>query len=128
VDGKRQLEQVLLSDPQYLEARSRRNGGIVLTSVGAGVGLVAIAVAWATYVVRNVGTVFCTSCHNDYAAEKVVAISGAGLLVVSVAVGVPMIVSGAREMRWVRQRYVPVPWPSVSVGPGQVALSGTWRF
>lgn len=123
------LAQVLEMDPRYRSARARRNGGIVLASVGSGVGAVAMLVAWTSYMSRDVGDIFCTTCHNDYTGEKIAAIAGASLLVVSLAVGIPTIVSGSREMRFVRNQYLlQMPVPAVSVGPHQTTVGAAWRF
>ncbi len=123
------LKQVLDMDPRYRAARARRNGGIVLTSVGSGVGAVAMLVAWTSYMSRDVGDMFCTSCRNDYTGEKIAAIAGASLLVVSLAVGIPTIVSGSREMRFIRNQYLlQMPVPTVSVGPHQTTVGAAWRF
>lgn len=123
------LKPLLETNPQYVAARSRRNGGIVLTSVGSGVGLIALAVAWASYVARDAGCWSYSGCHNSYTGEKVAAGLGAGLLVVSLAVGIPTIVSGSREMRFVRNQYLnPMPVPVVSVGSQHASFGAAWRF
>ena len=77
---------------------------------------------------RDVGNMF-SSTRNDYTGEKVAAIAGAGLLVTALAVGIPTIVSGSREMRLIRnQRLGLVPLPSVSLGPRQASFGAVWSF
>jgi len=122
------LKRLLDMDPGYQAARSRRNLGIVLTSVGGAVGIITMVAAWASYMSRDIGNMF-SSRENSYTGEKVAAIAGAGLLVTSLAVGIPTIVSGSREMRLIRnQRLSLVPLPSVSLGPRQAAFGAVWSF
>jgi hypothetical protein len=122
------LKQVLDMDPQYRAARARRTGGIVLTAVGSGVGVIALAAAWASYASRDIENLFSTH-QNDYTGEKVVAIAGASLIVVSLAVGIPTIVSGSREMRFIRAQYLSrIPMPAISVGPQRASFGAVWRF
>ncbi len=124
---KQWLQQVLQADPQFQAGKSTRNLGIVLTSVGTSLGALAMIGAWASYLSRDVGTMFCSSCHNDYTAEKVVAVTGAGVMVLSLVVGVQQIVSGSREMRAAKNRYLGVV-PVVSVGAHHAGLTGSWSF
>jgi hypothetical protein len=123
------LKPLLETNPQYVAARSRRNSGIVLTSVGSGIGIVALAAAWASYAARE-GTCWSYSgCHNSYTGEKIAAGLGGGLVIVALAVGIPMMVSGSREMRFVRNQYLnPMPVPVVSVGAQHATFGAAWRF
>ena len=122
------LKPLLETNPQYVAARGRRNSGIVLTSVGSGIGIIAMAAAWASYMTRDASCLW-SGCNNNYTGERVAAGLGGGLVIVSLAVGIPMIVSGSREMRFIRNQYLsPMPMPMVSVGAGHAAFGATWRF
>jgi hypothetical protein len=124
------LNPLLETNPQYVAARSRRNGGIVLTSVGSGVGLIAITAALMSWSMRETDCALDGYCRSQsYTGEKIAAGLGAGLVVVSLAVGIPMIVSGSREMRFVRNQYLnPMPVPVVSVGAQHATFGAAWRF
>lgn len=121
------MQPFLETNHQYLVARSRRNTGIVLTSVGSGVGLIAMVGAWASYMGRSAGCLW--SCNNSYTGERAVAGVGGGLFIVSLAVGIPLIVSGSREMRFVRSQYLNlVPVPTVDLGSRHASFGATLRF
>ena len=125
-DSRACLRPLLEANPQYQAAKARRNAGIVLTAVGSNVGVLAAVIAWASYVGRDVS---CWGCHNDYTGEKIVAGLGAGVLVLSLAIGIPTIVSAASAMRAVRRQYQElVPVPMVSVSPQRTTFGATWRF
>lgn len=128
------LKQILEADPAYRAAKGRRTTGIVFTAVGSSLGLVTMVVAGLVALVKSMESVCLTSgCppprYHSYTGEKIAAGVGAGLVVLGVAAGVPMIASGSREMRVIRTRYLNQgPRAALSFGRQHALLSTTWSF
>jgi hypothetical protein len=128
------LKQILEADPAYRAAKSRRTTGIVLTAVGSSLGVMTMVVAGIVALVKSLESVCLTSgCppprYHTYTSEKIASGVGAGLVIVGVAAGVPMITSGSREMRVIRTHYLnQVPRPALSFGRQHALLSTTWSF
>ena len=129
------LEQQLEADPEYQSARTRKRAGIVVASVGAGVGAAVMIVAAVSYGLRGLciplgapeGHGSCPS--PDATGEKIAAGIGGGLLLAGLAAGIPLINSGATRMQRIREHYAKlVPVPLVNVGPQQAVFGATWRF
>jgi len=119
------LKQILEADPAYSAAKGRRTMGIVLTAVGPSVGVLTMLVAGMVALLKDIG---CDrSC--DYTSEKVAAGVGGGLVIVGLAVGIPMISSGSREMAAIRMHYLQqAPRAGLSFGRNHALLSTTWSF
>jgi hypothetical protein len=121
------LSQRLELDPRYQRARGRRNAGIALTTVG-GLGGASLVIAgiWSFYAfLAELGS---SGRSESFAAPGYLAIVGGGAMVVGLAVGIPLLVSGARGMRSARRVLESIPGPVVSIGPGRAMVGASWRF
>jgi hypothetical protein len=104
---------LLDSNEDYRSARRRRTGGIVLAAVGGSLGmLVGIA-----------GSAAWSEGEED---ARGAAIGGLAVGITSLAVGISMAVSGQREMREIRQAYLPR--IGLAVGPGTGHVQAAWQF
>lgn len=113
------------ADPEWQSGRSRRLAGILLTSIGGGVGLGLGALA-------GIGWLGCSVTNDVYhdsncSGWAIASVTGFVLLGVSLAAGIPLIVSGNNQMKQVQYRYV-YPQVGIDVRPGGGRLQLSWRY
>jgi hypothetical protein len=129
--SKKQLHRYLeQTDEEYASASSRKLGGILLASIGGGVGLATGGIAGMLFVACSMG------CGEGVATSaRNWMIGGFIGMGISLAVGIPLAVSGNRRMKQIRRERAsgpyPVYLPQVNValdgqGGGQLGL--TWVF
>ncbi len=129
----RDLKRLLDADPAYRAGKGRRLGGILLTSIGGGLSLAfAATFGFVSAICDDIS--YDGSTNKSCREMRNIAI---GFLVgfgVSLAVGIPLIVSGQSQMNEVRrtrfQEVVPVHRPRVNLdlGPKRAGLGLEWRF
>jgi len=136
---RRQLQRYLMdTDPEYASARGKRTGGIVLASVGGGLGLViGLTAALVFAICEDTGSYdyyggYSTSYNPDCDAERNWIIGGFVGAAVSLAVGLPLAISGHRRAKEILLERIQGRAPQVSLrldrqgGGGQLGL--TWAF
>ena len=126
-DVERCLDGVFLKIPEYQQAIRRRRVGALITALGtgAGGGLMVLAAGMAAFA----NWCMLGPCsHPDYTREKIMAGVGAAVLAVSLAVGVPLLVSGTSARDAIRARHLGGPIVSLGAGPGQGLVSAWWLF
>lgn len=89
--------------PEYANTRRLRTAGILVTAIGGGVGLIA-------GVLGGFATGICSAIaadswdgHTDCTTPTGVAIAGGATLAISMAVGLPMLVSGQRKLNAIQR-------------------------
>lgn len=105
-------------DPAYRSARRRRTAGILVAAIGGAVGF-------------GLGAVGMMAWEEDGHTDddgKALAIGGFITAGLSVAIGIPLAISGQRELSRIRARYQAA--PAVSFGPtrGGAAVQLAWQF
>jgi len=117
----REFKQLLKNDPEYSSARGRRLAGILVTSIGGGGGLF-------FGLIGLVGSFACLS--GDCSDIFRFAIGSFVFSGVSMAVGLPLWITGHRHMNEVRDRKAIQFFPQVSMvlGSGNAAFNAAWRF
>jgi hypothetical protein len=128
--GKQLHRYLQETNEEYVSAKGRRTGGIVLTAVGGGLGLLIGAVAGMVYgICEDINT---WDTDDDCISARNWMIGGFVGLGVSLAVGIPLIVSGSNRMTEIRHEYIHGTVPRVSLqldgrrGGGRLGL--TWTF
>jgi hypothetical protein len=137
--SKRDLHRYLKeTDEEYSSAAGRKLGGILLASIGGGLGLFTGAIAGVVYAVCGVGYDY--NYDGSRTSDSCVGarnwmIGGFVAMGVSLAVGIPLAVSGNSRMKEIRRERASGPYraylPRVNValdrqGGGQLGL--TWAF
>ena len=108
------------TNPEYRDARDRRLAGILVSTIGPGVGLIVGligALAWG----------LCDGFERDAVCrtERFVAIGGFATAGLSLAVGIPLIVTGHMRMKEIRFQQTPY---TLSVDSGGARLGLRWWF
>jgi hypothetical protein len=125
---ERCLEQLLLGIPEYQEATRKRRLGVVLTSVGVGVGATMMVVAGLMAEFRENWCLFSPCRPADHTGEKIAVGIGGALAVAGLAAGIPLIVSGTNQRRAIRGRFLGAPVVSLGTGSGETVLLARWEF
>ncbi len=121
----REFDQMLRYDPEYRAAKGRRLGGILVSSIGGGLGAI-FAIMFGVVAAICSGVDSSSSC-SDMSHVAIGSLIVAG---VSLGVGIPLAISGQSRMNEVRARRARdfLPQPTVSFSPGGARLQGVWRF
>ena len=129
----RDLKRLLDADPAYRAGKGRRLGGILITTIGGGLSAAFAATFGFVHMICDEVT-WDGSVNTACRDTRNIAI---GFLIgfgVSLAVGIPLWVSGQGQMNEVRrtrfQEVVPVHRPRVNLdlGPRRAGLGLEWRF
>jgi hypothetical protein len=129
---KRCERAVLEQDGEYVSARRLRTAGIVVASVGGGLGA---GIALSTVLLAAVGAGMSEGLggHDSFSdAYKIgwvrgLAIVGGITAAISLAVGLPMAVSGSRRVSAARRRLIDLE-PAVDVLSGGAVVGARWTF
>lgn len=126
----RDLKRWLDADPAYRAGKGRRLAGILITTIGGGLSAVfAASFGFVSMICNDVESN--SSACSDVRNIAIGSLIGFG---VSLAVGIPLWVSGQSQMNEVRrtrfQEVVPVHRPQVKLdlGPRRAGLGLEWRF
>ena len=125
--GKKRYAEDLNKNPGYLTARKHRMAGILVSTIGGGLGLIVGVLGLASWVdCRDHPYRYAGGCDGSVAT----AIVGSSLLAVSTAVGVPLWVSGRRRIKEMEQRNTAalIPQVSVALGRQRSGFSFRWQF
>ena len=115
--------------PEYASTRRLRTAGILVTAIGGGVGLIA-------GVLGGMATGICSAIaadswdgSTDCTAPAGVAITGGATFAISLAVGLPMLVSGQRKLNVIQRGEAGlVPQVQVVASDKHRILSARWAF
>ncbi len=139
--SKRELHRYLKeTDEEYSSAAGRKLGGILLASIGGGLGLLTGAIAGLVYAVCGVSYDYDYDYDGSRTSDGCVGarnwmIGGFVAMGVSLAVGIPLAVSGNSRMKQIRRERASGPYPvylprlNVALdrqGGGQLGL--TWVY
>jgi hypothetical protein len=125
--GKRRYAPDPERNPDYRAARSRRLAGILVTSVGGGVGALVGLLGLASYVdCQDNPYRYASDCDGSLAT----AIVGGVVLSASLAVGIPLWIGGKRRMEAIEkgEPMTLVPQVNVAVTDRQGHVTFRWRF
>lgn len=136
ISFKEAVKLALRQDPAYGRAKGKLVAGIVVTSVAGAaavvLGFMALTTHWADEAFSGWGH----GDGDDYQNEndttaRNLGIASLSALVVTLAVGLPVLVSGASDVRQIRsrvRRQLSMPRVGVTLGSRQAGLSMRWRF
>jgi hypothetical protein len=116
---------MLRFDPDYRAARGRRLGGILVTSIGGGLGAAfAILFGAVAAICSDAGSSSSCSSMSHIAIGSLI-FTGASL-----ALGIPLAISAQSRMKAIRARRSMelLRQPGVSFYPGGAGLQGAWHF
>ncbi len=120
---------LLINDAEYRKARTRKLTGILVSSIGGGLGVAAATSALVFYGYcqswNYTGTLSC-----DHPAIKYMALGGALSLAISLSVGLPLALSGHETMKRIRKAKIRAYWPrmDLSVANERTSLMLGWTF
>lgn len=125
--GKQAIPQDPEKDPRWQTGRTMKLSGILVTSIGGGLGLLLGALGAASYVdCKDNPYRYANDCDGSLATTIV----GTSILALSVGAGVPLWVLGSRRMQAVEQGKLITLLPQVNVAltPRRRVVTLRWQF
>lgn len=119
---RRMHEHLMATSPEYRSGRSMMIGGIVITSVGGGLGMLSTVIGLAGMMAFGL-----SYGQTDAGPFPYFLAGGLVTIVVSVAVGLPVLFVGRAKKNRERQRYRRMGFSAGPI-PGGGMAGLTWRF
>lgn len=123
----RPFQDFAAAEKDFQAGRRLRLSGILVTSIGAGVGVATLMVAGMEGLLS--GLCMDSTCSSSNEA-MVMAVTGASILTGSLVVGLPLLISGQARVKRARSRMQGLLWGGVGVGVASngALVSSRWEF